>query len=85
MSTSQQISKITVKYQASIPKEIREKLHIKAGDFIEFDIENDQVVLKKANSNIDKNMLKLMQTNMQEWNSKEDNDQFDYLERLAKN
>ena len=81
---SVQISKVTIKYQASIPKEVREKLNIKAGDFIEFDIEGDRVVLKKANSNIDKNMLKLMQANMQEWNSKEDERQFGYLEKLVK-
>ena len=81
---SVQISKVTIKYQASIPKEVRDKLNIKAGDFIEFDIEGDKVILKKANSNIDKNMLKLMQANMQEWNSKEDEEQFKYLEKLVK-
>lgn len=75
--------KVTSKYQTSIPKDVREKLSIKAGDHVTFEIKGNLVTLKKV-ENIDKNFLKLTQKNMQEWNSKEDNEQFAYLEQLVK-
>ena len=77
------LSKITTKYQASIPSEVRKILHIKAGDYLEFDNIDGNIVLKKAN-NIDKNTLKLMELNLKEWGSKEDDEQFDYLKNLVK-
>ncbi len=77
------ISKLTTKFQTSIPKEVREKLSVQAGDYVTFEIKGNVVTLKKA-ENIDKNLLKLMQKNMQEWNSKEDDKQFAYLENLVK-
>jgi antitoxin PrlF len=77
------LSKITTKHQTSIPKEVRERLAIHAGDYVTFEIKGKVVTLKKVEK-IDKNFLKLMQQNMQEWNSKEDDEQFAYLENLIK-
>ena len=41
-------SKLTQKYQASIPKKVRDKLHLHKGDTIIFEIStNDQVTVRK--------------------------------------
>ncbi|MDH5718886.1 MAG: type II toxin-antitoxin system PrlF family antitoxin [Spirochaetia bacterium] len=45
-------SKITSKYQTTIPKEIRKKLKLSVSDSIEWEVENDTVVIKPAKSNI---------------------------------
>ena len=77
-------TKLTVKFQASIPKKIIEKLKLKAGDYLEFEEENGKVVIKKAKSEIDKTFLKLQEKSLKEWNSEIDNEQFDYLKNLVK-
>lgn len=41
-------SKLTSKYQATIPEPVRRVLHLQAGDAIAFDIEQDQIRLRKA-------------------------------------
>ena len=41
-------SKLTKKYQATIPEPVRQLLHLDAGDEIAFDIEDDNVHLRKA-------------------------------------
>jgi AbrB family looped-hinge helix DNA binding protein len=41
-------SKLTRKYQATIPEPVRRRLHLEAGDAIAFDIEGDEVRLRKA-------------------------------------
>lgn len=41
--------KLTTKFQTTIPREIREKLNLKAGDRVNFEIhETGHVVVKKA-------------------------------------
>jgi AbrB family looped-hinge helix DNA binding protein len=77
------VSRVTSQYQATIPKEIRKKLSINSGDYVEFDIKNDNVVIKKINQ-VDKNFLKLTEQNLQEWNSKIDEKQFSYLKKFVK-
>ncbi|OQY16942.1 MAG: hypothetical protein B6I36_09640 [Desulfobacteraceae bacterium 4572_35.1] len=38
-------SKLTTKYQATIPKAVRNILHLKTGDTIAFDIEDDSILI----------------------------------------
>jgi len=45
-----QSSKVTTKYQATIPKEIRAKLHLEAGDYLLFEDKNDEIVISKVKS-----------------------------------
>ncbi|MDH5718612.1 MAG: AbrB/MazE/SpoVT family DNA-binding domain-containing protein [Spirochaetia bacterium] len=45
-------SKITSKYQTTIPKEVREKLKLSVSDSIEWEVENDKIVIKPAKSKI---------------------------------
>ena len=41
-------SKLTKKYQATIPAPVRSALHLDAGDAIAFDIEDGNIRLRKA-------------------------------------
>ena len=42
------ISKVTVKYQATIPQEVREFLGVRQGDAVEYRIERGVVTLKRV-------------------------------------
>ena len=76
------ISKLTTKYQATIPKEIRKKLKIKAGDSVIFKlIDEDTVVLKKAKP-LDKEYLKLLDNTLTEWESEYDEEDFKHLQNV---
>jgi antitoxin PrlF len=41
-------SKLTKKYQATIPEPVRRILHLNAGDAIAFHVEDDKVMVRKA-------------------------------------
>ena len=41
-------SKLTQKYQATVPATVRKKLNLHAGDVIAFEIEHDEIRLRKA-------------------------------------
>jgi AbrB family looped-hinge helix DNA binding protein len=45
------MSKVTAKYQVTLPKNIRKELGVKPGDFIEFEKHKDEFVLKKKVKN----------------------------------
>ena len=69
-------SKLTTKHQASIPKEIRKTLGIKAGDTIVFELlSNNQVVIRKARP-FDQEFARALMPLMSEWSSQ--NDEEDY-------
>lgn len=64
--------KITSKYQASIPQEIRALLKLKAGDSITFEITaNNQVQIRKAVIQ-DFAYLKSLEKTLDEWSSLHD-------------
>lgn len=65
------LSKITSKYQVTVPSDIRSVLGVKAGDRLEFIIENDQVLLKKPNP-IDWTYVESLEYGLSEWTSKQD-------------
>ena len=69
-------SKLTSKFQATIPQDIRSTLKLKAGDQIIFEITADkQVVIKKAMPS-DIAYLKSVESTLSEWSSS--NDEEDY-------
>ena len=41
-------SKLTKKYQATVPEVVRKKLKLKAGDVIAFEIDDETIKLRKA-------------------------------------
>jgi antitoxin PrlF len=68
-------SKLTSKYQTTIPQEVRELLLLQKGDEVVFEIEDGQVVLRKATP-LDLEYLSSVESTLSEWNS--DNDEEAY-------
>jgi len=64
-------SKMTSKYQATIPRPVRDRLGLGAGDRIEFVIEEDGVRVRKAIP-ADTELASLEATLAPEWDSEED-------------
>lgn len=71
-------SKITQKYQATIPKEIRELLKLKQGDRIVYEVEENTVTLRKAYP-MDIEYLKAIEPTLTEWECAEDEEGYKYL------
>jgi antitoxin PrlF len=69
-------SKLTSKFQTTIPQDIRATLKLKAGDQVIFEITKDkQVIIKKAMP-MDIAYLRALESTLSEWNS--ENDEEDY-------
>jgi antitoxin PrlF len=68
-------SKVTQKYQATIPQGVREKLEIEKGDRVIFEIEDEKVVLKKL-STLDWEYLESISANLGEWSSEADEEAY---------
>ena len=69
------ISRLTKKYQATLPSAVRSKLGLKAGDSIVFEIQNDQVVVNKAQK-LDLEFPQALNETLGEWNSEFDEEAF---------
>lgn len=70
-------SKVTTKGQVTIPKEVRERLRVGAGDVIAYEfLENGLVVVRKMEP-FDAGWHRALSTTLaDEWNSPEDNEAF---------
>lgn len=64
-------SKLTGKYQATIPKSVREVLHLKAGDTIAFEIDKELIRLRKARP-IDLEFARALEPILSEWSGEAD-------------
>lgn len=71
-------SKLTKKYQATIPEPVRNILHLDAGDTIAFDIEDNGIYLRKARS-VDLVFAKSLEETMNEWASEADEESYSGL------
>lgn len=71
-------SKVTEKYQATIPGNVRNFLHLKKGDRVMFKIEQDKVVLDKL-PYMDHEYLDSLSNVLIEWSSKEDEEAYNDL------
>lgn len=69
------ISKVTTKYQATIPQEIREFLGVRQGDAVAYEIEDGEVKLRRA-SPLDLAYHGAVAATLTEWNSKADDDAY---------
>ncbi|MEO0014691.1 MAG: hypothetical protein RLZZ535_3080 [Cyanobacteriota bacterium] len=78
IAKSKLTSKVTQKYQATIPQSVREKLEIGKGDRIIFEIEDDKVVLKKLSS-LDWEYLESVSATLSEWSSDADEEAYSDL------
>ena len=68
-------SKLTSKYQATIPEPVRRALHLKAGDAIAFDIENRHVLVRKARP-LDLVFAQAVEGTLNEWQSAADEEAY---------
>lgn len=69
------ISKLTRKYQATIPAPVRDVLRLKAGDSIAFEIEDEQIRLRKARP-IDLEFSGALEGTLDEWSRPEDEEAY---------
>ncbi|MGL5942285.1 MAG: AbrB/MazE/SpoVT family DNA-binding domain-containing protein [Waterburya sp.] len=75
ISKTKLTSKVTQKYQATIPQVVREKLEIEKGDRVIFEIEDEKVVLKKV-SPVDWEYLESVSATLSEWSSVADEEAY---------
>jgi len=68
-------SKLTSKYQTTIPAPVRNLLHLEAGDSIVFDIEDNHVNIRKAQT-IDLVFAQSIEGTLGEWTSIEDEEAY---------
>jgi antitoxin PrlF len=68
-------SKLTSKYQATIPEPVRRLLHLEAGDAIAFDIDDTTVQLRKARP-VDLAFAQGLEGTMTEWSSAADDEAY---------
>ena len=71
-------SKVTEKYQATIPTEVRSFLHLEKGDRVKFRIEGKNVIVQKLPYNDYVYLDSLSQT-LPEWLSPEDDEAYNDL------
>lgn len=68
-----EMTKLTSKYQATVPAEIRAALGLKAGDAIEWEVGDDGVARVRKATGVDWLFLKGVEANLaEEWLSPED-------------
>ena len=72
------VSRLTSKSQTTIPREVREKLSLRPGDVIVYEIEGPEVRLRKG-SPVDASYLRALQGTLSEWDSPEDAAAYDDL------
>jgi AbrB family looped-hinge helix DNA binding protein len=65
------LSRLTSKYQATIPRPIRERLGLRAGDTIAFDISDTAVTLRRVRP-ADVEYLRAVEGTLAEWVSEAD-------------
>lgn len=75
-------NKLTSKFQTTIPKEVREKLKLGAGDMVAFEIDQDGNVMVRKVYSVDQEYLRSVEKTLSEWNSKEDDEAFEHLQSL---
>jgi len=71
-------SRLTSKYQATIPTEVRRVLRLKQGDVVQFEIDGERVMLRRQTAS-DRAYLRGLETTLSEWNSPYDDEAYDDL------
>jgi antitoxin PrlF len=75
-------SKLTSKYQATIPMKIRKLLHLEAGDSITFHITDPGTVIIKKSQPFDLAYAQALDQMLSEWASEEDEQAYKHLQNL---
>ena len=69
-------SRLTRKYQATIPADVRRALRLKQGDTVQFEIEGDRVTLRRQRVADHRTYLRSLEANLSEWNSPYDDEAY---------
>jgi len=73
-------SKVTTKGQVTIPKEVRERLRLSAGDVIAYEFQENGLVIVRKMEPFDAGWHRALSTTLaDEWNSPEDAEAFNDL------
>ena len=72
------ISKLTKKYQATVPETVRKKLNLNAGDVIAFEIDGDNIKPRKARP-MDIEFSNALVPTLNEWGSENDEEAYSDL------
>lgn len=72
------VSKLTKKYQTTVPAEVRKFLKLAEGDKVDFEICNNQVIIRKITP-LEIEYLQSLENTLEEWNSKEDDEAYNDL------
>ena len=70
-----ELSKVTSKGQATIPKKVRQALGLRQGDLVRFDVKGSRAVLSKVTVAED-GYLKGVEAGLSEWSSPADEDAY---------
>lgn len=68
-------SKLTSKYQATIPEKVRQAMQLRAGDTVVFDIEEGRVSLRKGTP-MDVVFAKALEGTLEEWSGEADEEAY---------
>lgn len=68
-------SRLTSKYQATIPADVRRALRLKQGDVVQFEIDGGRVTLRRQSAS-DRDYLKGLESTLSEWNSPYDEEAY---------
>jgi AbrB family looped-hinge helix DNA binding protein len=68
-------SRLTRKYQATIPADVRRALRLEQGDVVQFEIEGDRVTLRRQDAS-DRAYLKGLESTLSEWSSPYDDEAY---------
>lgn len=71
-------SKLTSKFQATVPTPVRKALQLNAGDLIGFEVDGDQVRVRRATP-LDLAFAQALQGTLTEWSSARDDEAFKSL------
>ena len=69
-------SKLSSKGQVTIPKEVRDNLGLNPGDFVTYDLTNDDAVILRRVEPYDAAYHLAVSDTLEEWGSKEDDEAF---------
>ncbi len=72
------MSKLTAKYQTTVPSPVRRVLDLHKGDSVIFEVEGNRVLLRKALP-MDLEYLRSLETTLCEWTSEHDDEAYGNL------
>ena len=70
-----QVSRLSTEGQITVPKEVREVLKLKPGDFVAYEIQSGEVILRHAEP-FDAAFHQALSATLDEWDTPEDDEAF---------